>query len=99
MGKTYFVYILMNSTNKVLYVGVSNSLSRRLDQHRSQFTQSFTKKYNINKLVYYEVYDDINYAIRREKLIKRWKRQWKENIIKEMNPSYSDLSIDLPLSY
>ncbi len=90
--KTYFVYILTNFTNNVFYIGISNSLERRLDEHNTISEQlSFSKKYKTTKLVYFEEYSDVNEAIRREKKLKNWHRDWKINLIKEKNPRYRDL--------
>lgn len=89
----------MNKYNNVLYVGITNSLSKRLNQHKFFSNKGFTYKYNIHKLVYYELHRNPYIAISREKLIKRWKRKWKENIIREMNPEMIDLSKELPLTY
>lgn len=90
--KTYFVYILTNFTNNVFYIGISNSLERRLDEHNTISEQlSFSKKYKTTKLVYFEEYSDVNEAMRREKQLKNWHRDWKINLIKEKNPRYRDL--------
>ncbi len=78
--KNYFVYILSNNS-KTLYVGVTNDLERRLYEHKNKLIKGFTKKYNLNKLVYYEVSNDINSAIAREKQLKKWHREWKINLI------------------
>ena len=89
----YYVYIMTNKANIVLYVGVTNSLSRRGYEHKTKqsFHGSFTKKYNINKLVYYEIYDDITFAIAREKQIKAGSRKKKIELIKSINPTWRDL--------
>ena len=99
MRKTYFVYILTNKYNKVLYVGVTNSLVRRGYEHKQQlsFHNSFSKKYNLNKLVYYETFDDINLAIAREKQIKGGSRQDKINLIIKNNPEWKDLYSEVHL--
>lgn len=89
----YFVYILTNKTNKVLYVGVTNNLERRIYEHKNKLIEGFTKKYNLTKLVYYEETTDIESAIAREKQLKNWHRDWKINLICGFNPEWKDLSI------
>lgn len=95
--KQYYVYILTNKTNKVLYIGVTNDLERRIFEHRNKLVEGFTKKYNLNKLIYYEVTDDIRSAIEREKQLKNWHRDWKINLIEGFNPTWKDLCMDLGL--
>ncbi len=90
----YYVYILTNKTNSVLYVGVANNLERRLFEHKNKLVEGFTKKYNVNKLVYYEVTTDINVALNREKAIKNLLRRKKEEIINANNPEWKDLSTE-----
>jgi putative endonuclease len=89
--KQYFVYILASKKNGTLYVGVTNNLLKRVYQHKNKLVEGFTKKYNVDKLVYFEETTDIGSAIEREKTLKRWKRNWKLNLIKEMNPDWRDL--------
>ncbi|MBI3379301.1 GIY-YIG nuclease family protein [Candidatus Gottesmanbacteria bacterium] len=91
MKKQYFVYIATNTTNRVLYTGVTNNLIKRNFQHKKQFISSFTSKYKINKLVYYEIFDDINEAIKREKQIKGGSRKKKIDLIRNLNPGFIDL--------
>lgn len=86
-----FVYILTNATNNVLYIGVTNNLIRRVYEHRIKITPGFTSKYHLNKLVYYECFSDIAGAIEREKVLKFWKRSWKERLINHFNPAWKDL--------
>jgi putative endonuclease len=95
MGNQYYVYFLTNQTNKVLYVGVTNNLKRRLYQHKSRVTDGFTKKYHVRKLVYYEAYEDVEYAILREKQIKAGTRQNKNGLVESFNPEWEDLSEEL----
>jgi putative endonuclease len=95
MDKQYYVYIMTNKKDKVLYTGVTNNLTKRMYEHKSRLIEGFTKKYNVDKLVYYEVYNDINDAIEREKQIKKGNRQKKIDLISKMNPSWNDLSIKL----
>ena len=89
--KTYFIYIMTNQNNKVLYVGVTSNLTKRVNEHRNGIFEGFTKKYNCKKLVWYRQTNDINSAIQEEKRIKKWKREFKENVINEMNPRWNDL--------
>ncbi len=88
--KKYFVYIL-SSKNKVLYVGMTDNLSRRIFEHKQRLVEGFTKKYNVNILVYYESQPDLESAIKREKQLKNWHRQWKINLIEEINKDWKDL--------
>jgi putative endonuclease len=88
----YFVYILSNFHNTVLYTGVTGDLKRRLLQHRQAFLNSFTKKYKTFKLVYYEVFENINEAIAREKQLKGGSRQKKLDLINRANPKWNDLT-------
>ena len=90
-NKQYCVYILTNSRHTVLYTGVTNNLERRLSEHKSKMGSVFTKKYNIDKLVYFECGDDINAAIFREKQIKAGSRQDKIDLVNSMNPDWKDL--------
>jgi len=92
--KNYFVYIL-SSKNKVLYVGMTDRLSRRIFEHKQGLVEGFTKKYNVNKLVYYETQPDLERAIKREKQLKNWHRQWKINLIEEKNKEWKDLYPDI----
>ncbi len=86
----YFVYIMANN-RPTLYVGVTNDLGRRYVEHRYKFIEGFTKKYGLTKLIYYEVFTDIQEAIKREKQLKRWNRTWKLTLIRQMNPTFTDL--------
>ena len=91
MGKQYYVYIMTNRNNTVLYTGVTNNLIRRIYEHKEKLVDGFAKKYNITKLVYYEVFGDIENAIYREKQIKAGSRQKKINLINRMNKVWRDL--------
>lgn len=95
MHKIYAVYILTNYTNKIFYIGVTGNLQKRICEHKNKCIDGFTKKYNVDKLVYYELIEDIYSALNREKQLKRWHREWKINLIKEYNPEFNDLSCDL----
>ena len=88
---TYFLYILASRKNGTLYVGVTNDLLRRVQEHRQGLVPGFTKKYVVKLLVYYEVFGDITEAIAREKRVKRWLRRWKLDLIEQQNPNWQDL--------
>ena len=85
---------MTNYSETSLYIGVTSNLQKRVWEHKNKVVEGFTKKYNVDKLVYYELTDSIESAINREKQLKRWHRQWKINLIKEMNPDFKDLSLD-----
>ena len=92
----YYIYILASKRNGTLYIGVTNSLSRRSFQHKlKENPKSFTAKYNATRLVYFETYGYIQDAIQREKRLKKWKRQWKIELIEKENPTWRDLSLDM----
>ena len=93
MNKNYYVYLLTNWNNKVMYIGITNNLERRIYEHKNKLIQGFTKKYNLNKLVYYEETNDVNAAIAREKEIKKWRREKKNNLADNVNPEWKDLSL------
>ena len=95
MGRDYFVYILTNKYNRTLYIGVTNDLSRRLDEHKLKRLPSYSARYNLTKLVYYELFNDPYNAISREKVLKGWLRKKKIALIKGMNPKWNDLSNSL----
>ena len=87
----YYVYILASRIGGTLYVGVTNDLVRRVFEHRSDGVDGFTKQYGVHNLVYFEQFDDIENAIRREKRVKKWNRKWKIRLIEELNPNWTDL--------
>ncbi|OGH93590.1 MAG: hypothetical protein A2538_05185 [Candidatus Magasanikbacteria bacterium RIFOXYD2_FULL_41_14] len=87
----YYVYILASDSG-TLYTGVTNNLEKRLSEHKQKLVKGFTEKYDVEKLVYYEHYQDINTAIAREKQLKNWRRDKKEFLIKQINPHWHDLS-------
>lgn len=90
----YFVYILSNWNNSVLYIGVTSNLPRRLYEHRHGLSDGFTKKYNVHKLVYFECTNDVYSAISREKQLKKWRRDKKDHLIQLQDPQWKDLSSD-----
>ena len=91
----YYVYILTNSSNNVLYVGVTNDLERRCYEHKQKLIKGFTQKYNVDKLVYFEKFDSIELAIFREKQIKGYSRSKKDKLINEFNLEWEELSVKI----
>ena len=91
MLKTFFVYMLASTRNGTLYIGLTNDLVRRVYEHKNKVHQGFTKRYNVQMLIYNEVFEDIEAAIAREKQLKKWNRQWKLRLIEEYNPKWKDL--------
>lgn len=89
--KQYFVYILASKNNKVIYIGITDDLVGRVWQHKNDVVEGFTKRYQVHKLVYYEIIEDVTEAVLREKRMKKWKRQWKNNVINEFNSNWDDL--------
>ena len=95
MNDNAYVYFMANKNNKVLYVGVTNNLERRVWEHKNEFIKDcFTSKYKCHKLVYYEHTYSIRSAIEREKQLKNWKREWKNELIGKQNPDWIDLSLE-----
>ena len=92
MKKTCAVYIMTNYSETSLYIGVTNNLQKRIWEHKNKVVEDYTKKYNVDRLVYYELTEDVESALNREKQLKHWHRQWKINLINEMNPEFKDLS-------
>ena len=92
--KQYFVYMMTNRWKNVLYTGMTNSLERRVWQHKNKTFPGFTKKYNCDRLVYYEIYGEIDQAIAREKQIKNWPRARKNAQVATLNPDWNDLAAD-----
>ena len=88
----YYVYILTNRNNKVMYIGVTNDLQRRIYEHRNELVDGFTKRYHVHKLVYFEHTSDVHAAIAREKQLKGWLRAKKNALVETMNPQWKDLS-------
>ena len=91
----YYVYILTNKSDKVMYIGVTNNLQRRLYEHKNELVEGFTKKYHVHKLVYYESYKEVKDAILREKRLKGLVRIRKNELVETMNPEWIDLSENL----
>ena len=89
--KAYYVYMMTNRSRVVLYTGVTNSLEHRLWFHRSVSPRSFTKKYRVDRLVYYETFRNPRDAISREKEIKGWRREKKNDLVRRLNPKWEDL--------
>ena len=90
----YYVYIMTNNS-KTLYIGITSNLHRRVYEHKQKLVNGFTKKYNIDKLIYYEITNDVNAAISREKQIKRWRKEKKIKLIEDFNPEWRDLNVEL----
>jgi putative endonuclease len=95
MDKDYYVYILSNQRNGTLYTGITSNLIRRIWEHRNKTVEGFTRKYHVDKLVYFEQYNDPENAIKREKRLKKYNRQWKLELIERENPEWRDLYTDL----
>ena len=89
--KQYYIYIMASKRNGTLYTGITSDLVKRIWQHKSGEISGFTSKYKVNQLVYYEIHGDVMEAIKREKNIKAWKRNWKLHLIEEKNPNWIDL--------
>ena len=95
MRKQFFVYILASRKHGTLYIGVTKDLIRRTYQHKLKAVRGFTKRYDVHKLAYFEIFDDPISAISREKQLKKWKREWKIQLIESKNPGWVDLSLTL----
>lgn len=95
MTRSYYVYILTNAVHTTLYIGVTNSLQRRVNEHKEGKVEGFTKRYKVDRLVYFEEYGDIRDAIAREKRMKKWRRSCKDELIDRFNPSRRDLFDEL----
>ncbi len=94
MDKQYYIYIITNKSNRVLYTGVTNDLKKRVYEHKNKLVKGFTSRYNVGKLVFYDACEDIESAILREKQIKGWLRRKKIALIESMNPEWRDLSLE-----
>jgi putative endonuclease len=95
MNTPFFVYILASKRNGTLYVGVTNDLARRLSEHKAKLVSGFTRKYQVDQLVYFEVFESIVEARAREHALKRWRRAWKIALIEKLNPEWRDLTSEL----
>lgn len=93
--ESYYVYILTNYTNNVLYIGMTSNLPKRIWEHKQKLVKGFTQKYNVNKLVYFEMFQDPKEATKRERNMKEWQREWKIKRINDMNPNWTDLYEDI----
>ncbi|UYO52785.1 GIY-YIG nuclease family protein [Rhodopseudomonas palustris] len=87
----YYVYLLANGKHGTLYLGVTNDLARRVHEHRSKSAPGFSERYGVDRLVWFEIYDDAVTAITREKQLKKWRRDWKIRLIEDQNPDWVDL--------
>ncbi len=95
--RKYYIYLLTNWNNKVMYVGITNNLERRIYEHKNKLVKGFTEKYNVNKLIYFEEARDAIVAIAREKEVKKWRREKKNLLVNRVNPTWRDLSEDFSL--
>ena len=93
--KKYYVYILASKRNGTLYIGITSNLFKRIYEHKNNLIDGFTKKYNVHNLVYYEMTEDVSIALAREKQLKKWKRNWKIELIEKNNPKWKDLYFEL----
>ncbi len=92
--KKYYVYLLTNWNNKVMYIGVTSDMAKRIYEHKKKLVKGFTEKYNINKLVYFEETTDVMTALQREKEIKKWRREKKNQLVNQVNLAWKDLSLE-----
>jgi putative endonuclease len=90
-GRSYWVYILASDAGGTLYIGVTNDLARRVYEHRTETIDGFSRRYRVHRLVYFEQFDQIEFAIQREKRLKKWTRAWKIELIEKTNPHWIDL--------
>ena len=93
MRETYYVYILTNWNDSVMYIGVTNNLERRMYEHRNGINEGFSKKYHTHKLVYFETTGDVNAAIAREKQLKKWSRAKKNALVESANPEWKEIQV------
>lgn len=95
MYMNYYVYLITNKSNSVFYIGITNNLVRRIYEHKGKFVEGFSRRYNLEKLIYYEVYNSPEDAIVREKQLKNWRRDKKLDLIIKINPEFNDLYDDI----
>ncbi len=95
MHNQHYVYMLTNKYKNVFYVGITNDIYGRIWEHKTKTFKGFSSKYNIDRLVYYEIFEDVDEAITKEKKIKRWNREWKVDMINDFNPTWKDLYNDI----
>ncbi|MFA6467213.1 MAG: GIY-YIG nuclease family protein [Patescibacteria group bacterium] len=95
MYKQYYVYILASQRNGTLYIGITNDLVRRIYEHKNDLVDGFTKRYKVHRLVYYEIIEDVDSAIMREKQLKKWNRKWKLKLIEASNKDWKDFYYDI----
>ncbi|NEV49624.1 GIY-YIG nuclease family protein [Wolbachia pipientis] len=93
--KNYYIYILASRHNKALYIGVTSNLIKRIWEHKNKVIPGFTSKYNVQKLVYFEEFQDVDSALNREKLLKSWRGEWKINLVARKNPNWYDLYYEI----
>lgn len=93
----YFVYILASRSRNAIYVGMTSDLRKRVEQHHAKAINAHTDAYNIDLLVYFEPHETLESALTREKLVKRWKRAWKDELVEKVNPDWQDVSDQIPL--
>jgi len=93
----YFTYILASKSGKAIYIGVTNDLRKRVGQHRGGAGSVHTARYNIHRLVYYEIHKKLEQALLQERKLKRWRRSWKNDLIQKHNPYWADLMMEVPL--
>jgi putative endonuclease len=91
MKEKFYVYVTASLHNRVLYIGMTSDLTKRIWEHKNKVVKGFSKTYNVDRLVYFETYDDAENAIKRERNMKEWKRQWKIDLIEKENPNWNDL--------
>ena len=95
MEKQFYVYILASKRNGTLYLGVTSDIVKRVWEHKNGLVEGFTKKYGVKNLVYYEIHEDAQNAIKREKQLKKWRRSWKLELIEQKNSEWRDLYVDI----
>ena len=92
--ENFFLYIMTNKPDGVLYIGITNELERRVREHKQKQIKGFTYKYNLDKLIYFESFETYNEAFSKERRMKKWNREWKVNLIIDKNPDWNDLAIE-----